>query len=197
VGIGRRIVSAVAGIWLTTGLASAAGAEPLRIFYFIWVGYGPLFVAQEKGFFAQEGLEVELINNEVHAAAFGGLYTGQVDAIAGGLQDAPAYSEPDEGPLVCVLALDDDRGGTGIVATKEVRTVADLKASRWRSFAAASWSSTWRLCWRGLAWLRPISRWSTSLPRILAKPFCCGRWTPRWSQSLSWPKLRAPTMATS
>ena len=65
-------------IWLRLGcLAAASGylvgvaqAEPLRIFYFVWVGYGPLFVAQEKGFFAREGVEVELINNEDHTAAF-------------------------------------------------------------------------------------------------------------------------------
>ena len=82
----------------------AAHAEPLRISYFIWVGYGPLFVAQEKGFFAEEGVEVELINIEVHAAAFGGLFAGQVDAVAGALPDAPAFSEPDE-PLVCALAM--------------------------------------------------------------------------------------------
>ena len=56
-----------------------------------WAGYGPLFVAQEKGLFAREGVEVELINNEVHAAAFGGLFSGQVDAVAGALSDAPAF----------------------------------------------------------------------------------------------------------
>ena len=115
------------GIWITAGLIGAAQAEPLRIFYFIWVGYGPLFVAQEKGFFAKEGVEVELINNEVHAAAFGGLFSGQVDAVAGALLDAPAFSEPDEEPLVCVLAFGDSHGGDGIVATKDIRTVADLK----------------------------------------------------------------------
>ena len=43
-------------------LTGAAQAEPLRIFYFIWVGYGPFFVAQEKGFFAKEGVAVELIH---------------------------------------------------------------------------------------------------------------------------------------
>ena len=114
-----------AAVWLN--LVSAAQAEPLRIFYFAWVGYGPLFLAQEKGFFAKEGVEVELINNEIHAAAFGGLFAGQVDAVAGVVQDAPGNSKPDEEPLACVLALDDDRGGTGIVATKDVQTVADLK----------------------------------------------------------------------
>ena len=64
-----RLGCSAAAIWLS--LLSVAQAEPLRIFYFIWVGYGPLFVAQEKGFFAKEGVEVELINIEDHTPLFG------------------------------------------------------------------------------------------------------------------------------
>ena len=68
----------------------------MRIFYFIWVGNGPFFVAQEKGLFAKEGVEVELINIEDHAAIFAGLFAGQVDAITAGTQDVLTFSEPDE-----------------------------------------------------------------------------------------------------
>ena len=67
-----RLGCSAAVIWLS--LLSVAQAEPLRIFYFVWVGYGPLFLAQEKAFFAREGVEVELINIEDHAAAFGSLH---------------------------------------------------------------------------------------------------------------------------
>ena len=73
-------------------LMGTAQAEPLRISYFIWIGYGPLFVAKEKSFFAAEGVEVELVSIEVHAAAFGGLYSGQVDAIAGALHGIDVWS---------------------------------------------------------------------------------------------------------
>ena len=131
-GIGRRIVNIAAAIWITTGHTGAAQAEPLRIFYAIWLGYGPLFVAREKGLFAREGIEVELINNEVHAAAFGGLFSGQVDAVAGALLDAPAFSEPDE-PVVCALVMDDLQGADGVVASKDIQSIADLKG---RSVAA-------------------------------------------------------------
>ena len=65
--MGHRIVSIVAAVWWAVLLTGTAQAEPLRIFYFAWVGYGPFFLAQEKGFFADEGVEVELIHNEVHA----------------------------------------------------------------------------------------------------------------------------------
>ncbi len=116
----------VVALFSTMGTHHAAQAQPLRIFYFNWAGYGPFFLAQDKGFFAKEGIEVELINNEIHAAAFGGLFAGQVDAVAGALLDAPAYSEPDA-PLVCVLATDDSRGADGIVADKDIKSIADLK----------------------------------------------------------------------
>jgi NitT/TauT family transport system substrate-binding protein len=58
-------------------LVGAAQAEPLRIFYAIWVGYGPFFVAAEKGFFAKENVAVELIRFDDHTAAFSGLFAGQ------------------------------------------------------------------------------------------------------------------------
>jgi NitT/TauT family transport system substrate-binding protein len=122
------LISIAAAIWITAGLAPAVEAAPLRIFYFIWVGYGPFFVAQEKGFFAKEGVEVELINVEDHTTAFsGGLYAGQVDAVTAVVQDAPGNSKRDEEPLACVLPLGDNIAGTGVVAAKDIHTVADLK----------------------------------------------------------------------
>jgi NitT/TauT family transport system substrate-binding protein len=60
-------------------------AEPLRIFYFNLTGYGPLFLAQEKGFVADEGIDVEMINVEETHAAFAGLFAGHVDVVAGAL----------------------------------------------------------------------------------------------------------------
>ncbi len=125
--IGQRMVSLAAAVWLTAGLVSAAHAEPLRISYFIWVGNGPFFVAEETGLFAKEGVEVELINVEDHTTAFAGLFIGQVDAVQGAMPDAPTFAQPDEEPLVCVLALDDSRGGDGVLATKDIQTIADLK----------------------------------------------------------------------
>ena len=120
------------------GSSQTAQAEPLRIFYFTWVGFGPLFVAQEKGFFAKEGIEVELINIDDHAAAFAGLVAGQVDAIAGGLQDVVIFSEPDDDPLLCVLVNDESRGADGIVANKDIRSIADLRGQDGRSSPSAA-----------------------------------------------------------
>jgi NitT/TauT family transport system substrate-binding protein len=121
-----RLTSITTAALVTAAVSQVAHAEPLRIFYFQWAGYGPLFLAQEKGLFAKEGIEVSLINNEIHAAAFAGLLDGQVDAVATAIIDAPAASEPDD-PVVCVLVIDDSRGADGIVATEDIQSVADLE----------------------------------------------------------------------
>jgi ABC-type nitrate/sulfonate/bicarbonate transport system substrate-binding protein len=35
-------------------VADVAAAEPLKIRYSVWVGYGPLFLAQEREYFEEE-----------------------------------------------------------------------------------------------------------------------------------------------
>jgi NitT/TauT family transport system substrate-binding protein len=120
-------VSAAAAVGLVVGLMSAAHAEPLRIRYAIWVGFGPLFVAAERGFFDQEGVDVLLIRIDDHTAALAALYAGQVDALATATQDVVAFAEPDDEPLACVLVLTDSQGGDGILATNEIQSIADLK----------------------------------------------------------------------
>jgi NitT/TauT family transport system substrate-binding protein len=120
-----RLGCLAAALWLI--LVSAAQAEPLRLRYTIWVGYGPLFVAAEKGFLANEGVEVDLIQIEDHTAALAALFAGQVDALATATQDVVVFNEPDEETLACVLVLSDSQGGDGILAAKDIRTIADLK----------------------------------------------------------------------
>ena len=89
-----RLGCSAAAAWLI--LVGAAQAEPLRIRYSIWVGYGPLFVAAEKGFFAKEGVEVELIRIEDDTATLAALFAGQIDALATATQVTVASNEPDE-----------------------------------------------------------------------------------------------------
>jgi NitT/TauT family transport system substrate-binding protein len=60
-------------------IAGGAAAEPLKVAHSTWVGYGPLYVAQEKGFFDEEGVEVELVVMEDPKLRFPALAAGQID----------------------------------------------------------------------------------------------------------------------
>jgi NitT/TauT family transport system substrate-binding protein len=80
--IGKHLAGIVAALLVAVGASEATRAEPLRIGYAIWVGFGPLFVAEQKGFFAREGLEVELIDMALPEALHAGLLAGQIDVAA-------------------------------------------------------------------------------------------------------------------
>jgi NitT/TauT family transport system substrate-binding protein len=111
---------------VTAGASQAAHADPLRIGHVIWVGFGPLFVAKEKGFFAREGVEVELINMAHHDPLFAGLLAGQIDVSVGTLDEILPYFDPED-PYACFMVLDESHGGDGIVANKDIKAIADLK----------------------------------------------------------------------
>lgn len=135
----KRLFGVVAAALLAAGGVQVAHAEPLRLRYSTWVGYGPLFVVQEKGMFAKENVQVELIKLDEHAAAFAALSSGQVDAVLGTPSDAAVFSQPGEEPLACALVLDDDVGGTGILATEDIRSIGDLEG---RSVASLQGSTS-------------------------------------------------------
>ncbi|MCX5715157.1 MAG: ABC transporter substrate-binding protein, partial [Candidatus Omnitrophica bacterium] len=48
-----------------------------------WVGYGPLYLAQEKGFFKDEGIELVFIDEQLDAARGDALRAGMLDCEAG------------------------------------------------------------------------------------------------------------------
>jgi NitT/TauT family transport system substrate-binding protein len=112
---------------LTAGLAGTAHAERLRIGHSTYVGYGPLFVAQEKGFFTKQGADVVMITIEDVHARIAALEAGQIDAIAASADTMVRFLNPDGELYRCMLVLSDSLGADGIVASKEIQSIADLE----------------------------------------------------------------------
>lgn len=123
----EHLVGMISAVLVMAGASQAPRAEPLRISHTTWVGYGPLFVAQEKGFFADEGVEVELINIDYGGAATDALVDGQIDASMISLDTAVARFQAYNQALVCALVSSDSQGGDGIVANDDIQSIADLK----------------------------------------------------------------------
>jgi NitT/TauT family transport system substrate-binding protein len=127
----RRWSAVLAAVLLFVGFAalSVASAKPLKLAHSTWVGYGPFFVAQEKGFFKEAGVDVELINMEDVKLRFAALAAGQIDAMATTVDTMPLYLKPGI-RYQYLFAVDDSKGGDGVVANKEIKSVADLKGKK-------------------------------------------------------------------
>lgn len=106
--------------------ATTVQAEPLKLAHSTWVGYGPFYIAEAKGFFEQEGVEVELTVMENTPLKMGALMAGRIDLVASTADEFPIYMKPGK-PLKYILAVDNSNGGDGVVSNKDIGSVAELK----------------------------------------------------------------------
>lgn len=124
----RKSVAAIAA--LSLGLAiTAAQADSLSIGYNQWAGFAPVFVAADQGFFASEGIEVDLRAFPGPADSVAPLVAGHLD-VALTTPDALIPANENELLAVAVMVLDASHGGDGIVAREEIRELADLRGKR-------------------------------------------------------------------
>ncbi|RMD62768.1 MAG: taurine ABC transporter substrate-binding protein [Alphaproteobacteria bacterium] len=125
------ILSAALAAVITLGaLTTPVVAKPFKLAHSTWVGYGPLFIARDKGYFKEEGVDVELVNMEDVKIRFAALAAGRIDALATTVDTVLLYLKPGGPKYRYVFALDDSKGGDGVVADKSIKTIADLKGKK-------------------------------------------------------------------
>jgi len=108
---------------------ATAQKTPLKVTLPTWTGYGPLFLAQEKGFFKKHGVDVELSIVEGLAERKQALAGGKIDGMATA-QDVQVTLAASGVPVQVVWLLDDSFGGDGILVKKEIQSAADLKGKK-------------------------------------------------------------------
>ena len=126
---GRPSCRALAALLLFLSTVGGAAAEPLRIRYSVWVGYGPLFLAKEKGYFKAENVDVQLVKMEDPKESYQAMGAGRLDGVVSTVDTVIPHLRTGA-EFQYVLALDDSAGGDGIVARKEIKSVRDLRGKR-------------------------------------------------------------------
>ncbi|AMK12793.1 MAG: ABC transporter substrate-binding protein [Pseudodesulfovibrio sp.] len=106
--------------------STAFAGTPVKVAHATWVGYGPLYIAKELGYFEKEGLDVDLVIIEDEAQYAAALASGNIDGL-GNVLDREVIHYAKGTPEVVVFAMDESSGGDGVIASGEIKTVADLK----------------------------------------------------------------------
>jgi NitT/TauT family transport system substrate-binding protein len=106
--------------------SSTQSSEPFKITINSWIGFAPLYIAQEKGIFDQHGVKVDIIRIEDTGTRKSSMIAGQVDAY-GASVDGVALDVAQGMPGKIVMAFDQSNGADGIIAKNQIRTVQDLK----------------------------------------------------------------------
>jgi len=122
----KRLVTFAALILTLASPLAAQDLPALKIAFNTWVGFGPLYVAQEKGFFKQLGIEVRMTILEDTASKGSALKAKRLDGV-GTTADSQVIAASQGIPGVICLALDQSNGADGIVAVQSIASVKDLK----------------------------------------------------------------------
>jgi NitT/TauT family transport system substrate-binding protein len=108
---------------------TTAVAEPVKLGLQPWLGYGPLWVAEQKGFFAKHGVEVELTTFNWDQDMTAALASGNLHVIAAatnGLITNFNQGVDQKGFLVMDLSFEAD----AVVAGSAIGTIAELKGKK-------------------------------------------------------------------
>jgi len=109
--------------------AKRQAPERLSIAFQNWIGYGPLYLAADKGFFAEEGLELVFVDEKLDAARCDAFNAGMLDAEAATI-DLLVNKRAADTPVVAVAVIDFSIGGDAVVATENIRSLRDLIGRR-------------------------------------------------------------------
>lgn len=128
-----KIVShlALAATLALTLTADPVQAEPLRVGHDYWIGYSGVFIADEMGFFEEEGVDVRFTSFAGPGDSLPPLIAGHLDLNLTTLHNLALIAGREDGPpLELVYLIDSSHGADAVVAKPEIESVRDLKGKK-------------------------------------------------------------------
>lgn len=112
---------------LTCSAVNADELKPYKVGYNSWIGYISLFIAKEKGYFKDEGLDLQMQSFSSPGDGLAPLLGGQLDAHFTTADSVITALDKAPGRLEIVYMTDTSAGADAILAKSEIATPADLK----------------------------------------------------------------------
>jgi NitT/TauT family transport system substrate-binding protein len=110
--------------------ARAAELKPYRVGFNAWIGSIAFFVAQQKGFFKEEGLDVQTKSFSSPGDGLTPLVAGTLDAVLSTADSVITVLDKAPGQLKVVYLTDTSAGADAILAKKEITSIKDLKGKK-------------------------------------------------------------------
>jgi len=122
-----RHMLAVALAISAAGAAPAVAQDVIRALTPTWVGFAPALVAQDLGYYAEEGLEVDLRFEDDRSNVLAAMERGDIEADMRTVGEHQGRPRVDETPGTIIGTIDVSVGGDGVLVDGSIESVADLK----------------------------------------------------------------------
>src|SRR5690349_14745793 len=114
-----KLITAGAALLTVTVAANAAELKPYKVGFNNWIGSIAFFVANEKGYFKDEGLDVQTKNFSSPGDGLVPLVAGELDAVLSTADSVLTVLDKAPGQLKIVYLTDTSAGADAILAKKE------------------------------------------------------------------------------
>lgn len=91
-----------------------------------WVGYAPLFIAEQKGFFKNYGADIKVNVIESAADRRSAIMADEIQAMSSTV-DTHIMTDAAGIDIVQILALDTSDGGDGVISVSDIGSISELK----------------------------------------------------------------------
>jgi len=125
--ISKFLVAACLAIAISSTSVKADDDYQINCFIPFWVGFGPTFLANDLGYYAEEGLKVNITFEDDRAIVRAAMDRGVVDCWEGVVATYLTRPRTPDSSGIIVGAIDTSVGADGILADKSIKSVADLK----------------------------------------------------------------------
>src|SRR5215207_4483025 len=121
------VAALVAMVPLTRAHAADGQSDKVTCMYPVWVGFGPVHLANELGYFREEGIEVEEIIDDDMPNAMAAMERGDIDCYLRTVGEYQGLGRRKSTQGIIIGTIDVSTGGDGWVADQSIKSVCDLK----------------------------------------------------------------------
>jgi NitT/TauT family transport system substrate-binding protein len=107
--------------------AAVGDADKVTCMYPVWVGFGPVHLAKELGYFKEEGIEVDEILDDDMPNAVAAMERGDIDCYLRTVGEYQGLGRRKTTQGIIIGTIDLSTGGDGWVADQAIKSVCDLK----------------------------------------------------------------------
>ena len=116
-------------VWSVSGSAYAEVGNPdtVTCAYPVWVGFGPVHLANELGYFEEEGITVKEILDDDMPNAMAAMERGDIDCYLRTVGEYQGLGRREDTQGIIIGTIDLSTGGDGWAADGSIQSVCDLK----------------------------------------------------------------------
>jgi NitT/TauT family transport system substrate-binding protein len=108
-------------------LAAVGDANKVTCMYPVWVGFGPVHLAKQLGYFKDEGIEVDEIIDDDMPNAIAAMERGDIDCYLRTVGEYQGLGRRKTTQGIIIGTIDLSTGGDGWAADQSIKSVCDLK----------------------------------------------------------------------